>query len=361
MNNPLVNKVLMIIAAIALAFFALRFSIYLLNILMPFVIGFIIATLANPVVKRMRQHLRFPRSLASLLAVIIVLTVIGGAMYGIFTLSRGQVANLTAMARDLAESAMGIARATFDKLRDRFPQIIQISFNEFLTSLTPQVESTIGDGTVFLGGWLFGLAKRLPSTAFFLIISLISSYYISLEYDKVLLWIRRTIQRYPAIHRFAIRLRMSALLGLSSWLKAQLIVMFFMSIVASIGFLLIGYDHWFLMGILLAFFDALPIFGSGAILIPLFLYHILFGNLRMAVYHIILYGTITLIRQMIEPRILGNQIGINPLMTLLVLYLGYSLGGIFGMIAGVIALVIIISILSHRTTKSQPSPVMEKK
>lgn len=360
MNNPLVNKVLMIVAAIAIAFFALRFSLYLFNILMPFVIGFVIATIANPLVKRMRLHLRFPRSLASLLAIVLVLVVLGGAVYGIFNLSKNQVANLSETVRDLGDSAMQVARGTYDKLRERFPQVIQIPFNEFVASITPRVESTIGDGTIFLGGWLFGVAKRLPSTAFFLIISIISSYYISLEYDKVLRWIRRTISRYPAIHRFAIRLRMSATLGLTSWLKAQMIVMFFLSIVASIGFLLIGYDQWLLMGIFLAFFDALPIFGSGAILLPLFLYHILFGNIRMALWHILLYGVITFTRQMIEPRILGSQIGINPLLTLLVLYVGFTLGGILGMIAGVITLVIIISVVGQRSAKPNTSPIPEK-
>lgn len=357
MNNPLVNKVLMIAAAIVLAFFALRFSVYLLNILMPFVIGFIIATLANPLVKRLRYSLRLPRPLASLLGVLIILVVVGFLFYGIFNLTKGQASNLSSTLRDLGESAIRYAEQTYNALRERFPGVIQISWKEFITNLSPKFESTIGDSTIFLGGWLFGVARRLPSTAFFLIISLISSYYISQEYDKVLRWIRRNVRRYPLVHRFAIRFRLSAIHGLTSWLKAQAIVMSILAIVASIGFALIGYNQWLLMGILLALFDALPIFGSGAVLLPLFGYHLLFGNISMAIYHVILYGVLTFTRQMIEPKILGQQIGINPLLTLLVLYTGFNLGGLFGMIGGVIALVIIISVVSSQKTASSDKAV----
>lgn len=348
MNNPLVNKVLMIVIALILAFLALRFSIYLLNILMPFVIGFIIATLANPLVKRLRENARFPRALASLFGVLIVLFVLGSLIYGIFSLTKGQVANLSDTLRDLGESAIRYAEQTYNALRERFPQMIQISWREFVNNLSPRFESTIGDGTLFLGGWLFGVARRLPSTAFFLIISLISSYYISQEYDKVLRWLRRTVARYPQAHRFAIRFRLSAIHGLSSWLKAQAIVMGALAIIASVGFAIIGYNQWLLMGVILAFFDALPIFGSGAVLLPLFGYHLLFGNIRLAIYHLILYGIMTFTRQMIEPKILGQQIGINPLLTLLVLYIGFTVGGILGMIGGVITLVIIISVVSSQ-------------
>lgn len=356
MNNPLVNKVLMIAAAIVIAFFALRFGIYLLNILMPFVIGYIIATLANPLVKRLRSSLRLPRSVASLFGVLIVLVVLGFLVYGIFNLTKGQVATISNTLRDLSQSAIQYAEQTYNALRERFPQVIQIPWKEFLASMTPRFESTIGDGTIFLGGWLFGVARRLPSTAFFLIIALISSYYISQEYDNVMRWIRRTVSRYPQLHRFAIRFRLSAIHGLTSWLRAQAIVMAILAVVAMIGFALIGYRQWMVMGVLLALFDALPIFGSGAILLPLFGYHLLFGNISLAFYHLLLYGVLTFSRQMVEPRILGQQIGINPLLTLLVLYLGFSLGGILGMIGGVITLVILISVIGSKKSPVTNTP-----
>ena len=360
MNNPLVNKILMVIDAIVLAFFTLRFSVYLLNILMPFVIGFIIASIANPLVKRLRDHVRLPRSLGSLVGVLIVLVVLGLLVYGIFSVSRGQVANLSSTLRDLGESAVGYAEQTYNALRERFPQVIQISWSEFVSGLSPRFESTIGDSTLFLGGWLFGVARRLPLTLLFVLISIISSYYISLEYDKVMAWIRRTLSRYPQTNRFVTNLRFSAIHGLKSWIKAQAIVMGIFSIMASFGFALIGYKQWLLMGILLAMFDALPIFGAGAVLWPLIGYHLLFGNIRMAMYHVILYLVMLFTRQMIEPKILGHQIGINPLVTLLVLYLGFNVGGIFGMIGGVIALVIIISVVNSRKAIIGEAPARQK-
>lgn len=351
MNNPLVNKILLIILGLALLFFGLQFGLYILNILMPFVIGFVIAFIANPLVKLMRKYLRFPRGLASLIAILLVFTVLGFGISYLFGFVSNQVNNVTMDLKDMADSAIAVAERTYNKVQEKFPQYITMTYEDFVKEMVPKLNTAITDSTVLIGGQLFQFAKSLPSMVFFTIIALISSYYISVEFDKLMRYLKRFIARYPAVQSFVTRLKSSASLGMGSWLKAQLIVMFFLSIIGSIGFLLLKYEHPYLMGVLLAFFDALPIFGSGAVLFPLFVYNLIFGNVKRAIFHLLLYAAIAVTRQIIEPRVLSNQIGINPLLTLITLYTGYRIAGIVGMILGVMLLVVFISVMGSR--KSQ--------
>lgn len=361
MNNPLFNKILMVLMGIIILFALGFILLYLINIYMPFLIGLVVAVLANVIMKPFKNT-RIPRSLLSFIAVLLVLSVIVAVFYGLFVLIRSQIPMLTERATDLFSSAEVIARGIYDQLALRFPAFFEVSFDEFLRTRSPNLSDILTNSTAFLGGRLFGFARSLPSAAFFLIITLISAYFISIEYDRVMRFINKHVIQHKRVHAFLGRMKTSVKLGLGSWIKAQLIIMFFLAIVASIGFWIIGYDNPVYLGIALGIFDALPLFGSGAILLPLFIYNLLMGRLRFAIYHLVIYGMIAFIRQMIEPRVIGRQIGINPLITLLTLYTGFRLAGIMGMIFSLLVMVILVSIFSNKADKAPlVSPIKKRR
>lgn len=354
MNNPIINKLITLIVALVLVATVGFLVIYLINIYMPFLIGLIVAVLANFLMKPFKNT-KVPRSLLSFIAVLIVLSVIFAVFYGLFVLIRSQIPTLTSYAKELINSAEGIARGIYDQLAIRFPAFFEASFDQFIKSASPNLGNLLTNSTAVLGGTIFGFARSLPSAAFFLIITLISAYFISIEYDRVMDFLNKHVIEHKRVHDFLGRMKASVKLGLGSWLKAQLIIMFFLSIIASIGFFIIGYNNPLILGIALGVFDALPLFGSGAILLPLFIYNILMGKIRFAIYHLLIYAAIAVIRQMIEPRVIGRQIGINPLITLLTLYTGFRLAGIMGMIISLLVMVILVSIFSNKHEQQTPN------
>ena len=97
-----------------------------------------------------------------------------------------------------------------------------------------------------------------------------------------------------------------------------------------IGFSILRVNYAFLFALLTAVFDALPILGVGGILLPWALYSLLSGNYLYAVGLLVIYGVIFIVRQFLEPRIIGTQIGLPPIVTLMSIYVGLRIFGVFG-------------------------------
>ena len=124
--------------------------------------------------------------------------------------------------------------------------------------------------------------------------------------------------------------RLRATLG--GWVKTQVKLMGVTFLVLTAGLMILGVDYPVLLGLLISLIDALPVFGSGTVLIPWGLFVLLSGNSFLGVGLLCLYGAASLIRSALEPKMLGKQMGLDPLLTLLALYAGYRFFGILGMI-----------------------------
>ena len=134
----------------------------------------------------------------------------------------------------------------------------------------------------------------------------------------------------------------SALFG---WIKAQLILMTITFTELNIGFLIMKVENSLLLSLLIAVVDALPILGTGTILIPWAIIKLISGDYRLGISLLLLYLIVIIVRQLIEPKIVGKQIGMYPLLTLFAMYTGLQAMGFAGMIVGPIIVLIIKSIL----------------
>ena len=132
------------------------------------------------------------------------------------------------------------------------------------------------------------------------------------------------------------------------YLKTQLILMGFVFIVTLIGMLVLHSPHPLLLSILIAIIDALPFFGSGFILWPGAIYFFTRGNTFLAIGYLALYGIIQITRQILQPKILGPQIGLHPLLTLFSMYFGFKCIGVFGLILGPIVAVVLKALFHAR-------------
>ena len=173
-----------------------------------------------------------------------------------------------------------------------------------------------------------------------MLVTVLATYFMSSDKHKIVSfldsqipsdWLRNT--------RNVINNVFTALFG---WLRAQLILMSVTFSEVLIGFLIIGIENALLLALIIALVDALPILGTGSILVPwAFIDLVFLGNTREGLSLALLWLITLFVRQLIEPKVVGHQIGIHPLFTLFGMYLGLQFMGVFGLFLGPICVVII--------------------
>ena len=120
-----------------------------------------------------------------------------------------------------------------------------------------------------------------------------------------------------------------------SYFLAQFRIMFVVAVILAVGFLILGDQYGILLAILIAILDFLPLFGTGTALFPWAVVKLLSGEAAFAAGLILLYALTQVVRQIIQPKIVGDSMGIPPLMTLFFLYVGFKVRGLSGMILAV--------------------------
>ena len=135
--------------------------------------------------------------------------------------------------------------------------------------------------------------------------------------------------------------------SLSQYLKAQGIMMCITFIELLIAFFVLKQEYPFTLALVIAIIDALPILGVGSVLIPWGIYVAIMGNMKLAIGLLVTYAIIIVARQLIEPRIVSSNLGVHPFVTLVTMYIGFKLFGLFGLIIGPIVMVVFKNVFSQ--------------
>lgn len=304
---------------------------YLFGIVLPFLLGWGLAVLAEPGVRFFRRHLRCRRGLASALAVTLALALLGTLVWLVFALGYRELMRLAhglpAMAEQAAGMISGLQSWALSWVR-RAPAglaaVLEQAVTDFFTGGSMFLEK-VTSGLLSVTGKIVG---GLPGGLLTVGTVIFSGYMISAQ--------------LPALQkRFAVRAewqqRAQNLLTqlkklLSAWLVAQAKLVGVSFLVVLGGFLLLRVEHPFLWALTTAIVDAIPVLGTGTVLIPWAAICLLRGETVRAVGMLSVYLTAMLIRSALEPKLVGRQLGLNPLLTLLAIYAGYRLWGVAGMI-----------------------------
>jgi len=179
-----------------------------------------------------------------------------------------------------------------------------------------------------LGG-LASAASSLPSMLISVIATIISAYFISSDYAALTNFFKTHL---PASATTAIlRIKQYLIMSLGRWVKAQGLLILVTFCELTVGFVILRQPFAGVLAMIIAFIDALPILGVGTVLIPWGIFALLTGNITKGITLLILYGVIAIVRNSLEPKFVGQQLGLHPLATLFCLYLGYQLFGFVGM------------------------------
>lgn len=147
------------------------------------------------------------------------------------------------------------------------------------------------------------------------------------------------------VRGFLGRVRDVAVAAFGGYVKAQLILSIGVFFILLIGFALIGQSYALLLAFLLAVMDFIPIIGAGTAMVPWAVVDVVMGDYRKALELMVIWGIICLFRRVAEPKVVGNQTGLSPILSLVSIYVGMRLAGVLGMILGPVALLIVINIV----------------
>ena len=316
-------------AAMAVAFFFLVGK-YLVVILAPFLIAWVIALLASPAASAIAARTRLPRKLA----VVLLLLLFFALLVLLFTLG---IHRLTAELGRLAErfaSGDQLSRLMDDieSMGDRLPFLdgdgkLRESLDNMVNSLLREAASVVASAVT---AFATGLLKATPSIMLFVVVTVISSFYFALDLEAVhrslvALLPTRFAERIPMVkqrvRRFVIR-----------YLRVYLFLMFITFCELFAGFSILRVEYSFLLALAISVIDIFPVLGVGTALIPWSLIELFDRDFRMGFGLLILWAVVTVVRQIAEPHFVGESIGLHPLLTLVGMYIGFRLFGIPGML-----------------------------
>lgn len=329
---------------------------------MPFLIAFILSMLIEPVIRFFMRKIKLKRRTSAIIVFVIVIGIIIGLIaWGIITLIQ-EVSNMLTGINEYFEKTYIqiqdiISKFEFSKLQ--IPQEIQTI-----------VQNSAGDFLDTLSTWLkTGLTKvlntltSLPTIGFYIVICILSLYFIctdkiymldQLDHHLPETWVKRLIKHIKEIAK-----------ALGCYLKAQSILILISFVISLIGlyiFNFIGLNIQFpLMAALgIGFVDALPIFGSGTVMVPWAIISACNGDFTLGLALLGLWAVMSIIRQLIEPKIVSKQIGIHPIFTLIAMYTGFKFIGILGMLIGPIILIVLKNIFSTILDKGIMKSIFER-
>ena len=339
-----VNIGILLVLLLLCIFVVPRIIIYF----MPFVIGWIIALIASPPVRFLEKHLKIKRKVGSAVTIIavIAIVIIGGYLLGAKLIEEivDFIGDLPLMweglQRDFAESAQRLQVAS---------RLLPKSLGDTIKNISENIGEYVGD---FVGKLvekmssptleaLSRFAGNIPSIFIGVIMCLLSAYMFVADKEYVPNLLKKVLplsitERWSLIKRGLYR-------AVGGYFKAQFKIEVWMYLLLATGFWILRVRYAFLIAIGVALLDLLPFFGTGTILLPWAAIKFLSGDYMMVIGLLIIWGVGQLARQVIQPKIVGDSVGLAPIPTLILLFVGYKAAGVIGMIIAVPIGIIILN------------------
>ncbi len=318
---------------------------YVLTWLLPFLPALAVGHVAEPFIELCRRKLRLKRCFtAAVLTLVLVLLVVSGTVWlagRLWQELTGALASLPAflaLLPELTDSVFGRLAHFSAACPAEVRQWVDTAIGFLADELTRWAVSLSSKAVA----WVTGAVAFLPEAALFCITTALATFFTTAAYPQVMAFFRRQLP--PQHRKTAAAVRDSVLLTLWRWLKAQgiLIAVTFAQLLA--GFLLLHQPYALLLSILIALIDALPVLGAGTVLLPWALGCFALGYMPKGIALAALYGVLTVVRSILEPKVLSSQAGLSPLPSLLAMYAGFHVGGIAGMILLPVALLLVVQL-----------------
>lgn len=312
---------------------------------MPFVIAGIVALIANPLVKFLEQKLKIVRKAGS---VVVIVLVLGGVVFACYLLiaklvneTIGFFSNAQSIWNTISDAALEI-RDEYLIFFGRMPLSVQNWLDGIGEGATESMTAWIGGLGEPLADFATRIASNLPLVIIDIIMAVLASYLFVAERDSVDAFIRKIVPKKFTDRFELVTSTMKTAVG--GYFVAQLKIMVVVYAILIIGFALLEVEYAFLIALLIAILDFLPFFGTGAAMWPWAVVKVVQGDYMTALWIMVIWAISQIVRQLIQPKLVGDSVGLKPIPTLLFLYIGFRFGGAFGMIIAVPVGMILINL-----------------
>ncbi len=316
---------------------------WIFPVTLPFWLGLLIAWILKPVSLGLCNIFKFRRKNAVFSVLLIFYILIGTVLWllcsVLFRQSQTLVGELPIFYENtvkplLHRCALGV-NGLLDDVSPHTAQLLIQRSDEFAASLS---SSLSGFSSAALSQ-AASIAKRIPFWLTTVAFSILCSVFISLDYSNVTCFLLRQFPKHWRPLLFKIKdFLCNTLLKMA---KAYLILLLITFVQLLLGFYLLGIEKPFLFALILSLLDLLPFIGTGLVLLPLGIYYILSGQAALGSGLLILYGILTIVRNIMEPKLVGSSIGLNPICTLVAMYAGLKLWGFIGLLAAPILILLL--------------------
>ena len=324
---------------------AARFGRPLLSLFAPFLLALIAAAALNPLVKKLQRLLGWNRQVLTLLLLFLIFGLLGGGLALLVYAAAGQLVSLVQNWGGLLDSL----QAVMDQLEALFARL--------LTLVPPQVNEIVENAGDSLFQWLseaapaalgnLGLeagerAMGLPAFLVALVIFIMATFLLTADYPYLR---SRYVQHLDeGLLRFLGQLRTTALGAFGGYVKAEFLLSVGVFFILLAGFFLIRQPYGLLLSLGLAVMDFIPIIGAGTVMVPWAFVALFTGDFTAAVELMAIWGVIALFRRVMEPKFVGDQTGLSPILSLVSIYVGMKLAGVLGMVFGPVVLLMVLNL-----------------
>ena len=357
--SKVVRRILYVIFILLGLYIGIKLSVFY----MPFLVAFIISLIIEPAIKFIMKKTNLSRRASSIIIFVIVSLLILGTLTWLIITIFSEASSLLQGINDYFDKAYIqfeglISSFNFDKihLSDEILEIVQSSTGEILQTVSNWLKNTLTS--------LINLVTSIPSIAICIGITVIALYFICV--DKIYI-LDQVEHHLPKVWVKKIGIHLKDLIQtLGGYLKAEVTLVFISFIISLISLYIlqfVGFNvkYPLLMALAIGFVDALPILGSGTFMIPWAIICAINGDINLGIAIIVLLIIMSIVRQILEPKLVSKNIGVHPIFTLIAMYTGFKLIGIIGLLVGPIVLIIFKNIFANLIDKGVFKTIFDRK
>lgn len=305
----------------------------LLAFFSPFIIGWIIASLASPIVHFCEEKMKIRRKAGSAFVIILAICLIVFLLYTVIDILVSELSGFSVFLPELWNNINSEILSFGHKMQgllQMFPKNVQHTINSSFSQMGEYITEWVSESGTPTVNAISNVAKQVPTVIVCIVVCLLSSYFFVSDRQKFLGYYEKFC---PPMIKYRLHLLINSVKNaIGGYFKAQFKIEIWIYILLVVGLMVLKVEYAWVIAIGIAILDFLPIFGTGTVMIPWAVIKLVGGDYKMAIGLIVTWGVGQLARQIIQPKIVGDSIGVPALPTLVLIYLGYRFGGVGGMI-----------------------------
>ena len=337
--------ILYIILVLIVVYLIFKLGIFLF----PFTLALFFSIMTQPFSRFLEKKLKFSQKIATIVSIVLFLVIFLGFISLSALRLSGEIYKLSINLNKYSKEAQSLWNTAIDKIYsllgyfpEGFDEQVKNSINGFIRIGTSKLGSFINS--------LINFITSIPTIILYICITILSTFFISLDKNKIMAFLEQQFPESWIKKVYNIKREMFNVLG--SYIRAQIILMticFFELLISFniLSFLKFNLQYPLIFSIVICIIDALPILGAGAVLLPWSLISFVTGDINLGLALLVIYFLVLSVRQMLEPKLISQNLGVHPLVTLISMYSGFKFFGVIGFLIGPVVMIILKNVFSR--------------